>query len=188
MSNVRVVEQYGDNLAILFDDGSRMLCLPTPTGMMWLPTASSIEGSWSWPLDLTVWTYIDEYGMRIHPITGVSAMHYGMDISGSGIGGTDIHAAGVGTVRYKGYSSGGYGNYIAIEHDDGSGTFYAHMQGTSLLSDGDRVDTSTVVGKVGTTGSSTGNHLHFNTQELYNPSANSGTIDPRTYMANRGVI
>ena len=97
------------------------------------------------------------YGMRIHPVTGKSKMHTGLDIGAAT--GTNIVAAEAGTVIVSTYESG-YGNYIVISHGGGMTTLYAHCS-ARLASVGQKVTRGQLIGKVGSTGLSTGPHLHF---------------------------
>ncbi len=86
--------------------------------------------------------------------------HTGLDIAGSY--GTPIYAAGTGTVISKGWDYTGFGNLIKIRHDDGKVTYYAHMSGfSSTMYVGKRVTMGECIGYMGSTGNSTGNHLHF---------------------------
>lgn len=102
-------------------------------------------------------------------------MHKGIDFGISG--GTPIIAPGTGTVSTKSYD-GERGNYIIIDHGDGFSTWYYHLQSPSPLSVGSAVTKgSTVVGYVGTTGLSTGNHLHWETR------VNGNHMNPRDFMA-----
>lgn len=102
--------------------------------------------------------YISSYfGMRMHPIYGYMRMHNGIDIAAAG--GTNILAAESGTVIEATYNSG-YGNYIVIYHGNGMSTLYAHSS-RLIASVGDYVTRGQVIALVGTTGNSTGNHLHF---------------------------
>lgn len=105
------------------------------------------------------------FGMRVHPITGTYRMHNGIDISGSGILGKPILAAEDGQVVIASYNAGGYGNYVMINHgkDDSSNTYatlYGHMT-KYIVSVGQTVKKGDVIGYVGSTGASTGPHLHF---------------------------
>ncbi len=99
------------------------------------------------------------FGMRKHPILGYNKMHKGMDFAASL--GTPIYAAGDGTIEKLG-REGAYGNYVRIRHTGNMKTAYAHMHkfGKGLKS-GDRVKQGDVIGYVGTTGRSTGPHLHY---------------------------
>jgi murein DD-endopeptidase MepM/ murein hydrolase activator NlpD len=97
------------------------------------------------------------FGPNVDPFTGVPGFHPGIDF-GAPIG-TPIHAAGDGVVVYAGVESG-YGNYTCINHGGGIATCYAH-QSLILVKVGDHVTRGQVIGLVGTTGYSTGPHLHF---------------------------
>ena len=97
------------------------------------------------------------FGPRLHPIYKRTRMHNGVDMGGST--GDPIFAAKAGKVIWAG-PRGGYGNVVIIDHDEGMTTVYAH-QSKILVSTGDKVDTGEVIGAVGSTGLSTGPHLHF---------------------------
>jgi murein DD-endopeptidase MepM/ murein hydrolase activator NlpD len=97
------------------------------------------------------------FGPNVDPFTGVAGFHPGIDF-GASIG-TPIHAAGDGVVVYAGVESG-YGNYTCINHGGGIATCYAH-QSVILVKVGDQVKRGQVIGLVGSTGYSTGPHLHF---------------------------
>ncbi len=99
------------------------------------------------------------YGMRKHPISGYNKMHKGVDFAAPT--GTPIFAAGNGVVEYVG-RNGGYGKYIRIRHDGTYKTAYAHLNGYKKgISSGVRVKQGDVIGYVGSTGKSTGPHLHY---------------------------
>jgi len=99
------------------------------------------------------------YGMRKHPISGYNKMHKGVDFAAPT--GTPIFAAGNGVVEYVG-RNGGYGKYIRIRHDSTYKTAYAHLNGYKKgISNGVRVKQGDVIGFVGSTGKSTGPHLHY---------------------------
>lgn len=99
------------------------------------------------------------FGMRKHPVLGYSKMHKGMDFAAPK--GTPIYAAGDGKIEKIGPFSS-YGNYIKIRHQSGIETAYAHMKGFKAgLKAGARVRQGEVIGYVGTTGRSTGAHLHY---------------------------
>jgi len=118
-----------------------------------------------------------KFGYRIHPITGEYKLHSGVDISGAaGNGEVNIIAAKDGIVTYPGKDAptncpssssmsscgGGYGNYVVIQHSDGNYTLYAHLHADTItVSAGDSVEQGQVIGKMGTSGNSTGTHLHF---------------------------
>jgi len=99
------------------------------------------------------------YGMRRHPILGYSRMHQGVDFAAAA--GTPIFAAGDGVVEVIGHN-GGYGNYVRIRHNRTMSTAYGHMRRfASGLAQGSRVRQGDVIGYVGSTGLSTGPHLHY---------------------------
>jgi len=97
------------------------------------------------------------FGMRKHPVYKVQKFHTGIDIPKPK--GTAVYATGNGTVIRKGYCSG-YGNFIEIEHAGGFRSFYAHLSKT-LVNVGDSVSVAEQIACVGSTGVSTGNHLHY---------------------------
>lgn len=99
------------------------------------------------------------FGVRVHPLLGYSKMHEGVDFGAPA--GTPIHAAGDGEVDQAGRESG-YGNAIEIAHNDHLATFYAHMTRFAAgIHEGSHVNQGQVIGYVGSTGRSTGPHLHF---------------------------
>jgi murein DD-endopeptidase MepM/ murein hydrolase activator NlpD len=108
------------------------------------------------------------YGMRRHPILGYKRMHAGLDFGARY--GTPIYAVADGTVTYAG-RHGGHGKYVRLKHSGGLGTGYAHMSRIAVSS-GAHVRAGQVIGYVGSTGLSTGPHLHF---EAYR---NGHTVDP----------
>ncbi|HVE74858.1 MAG TPA: M23 family metallopeptidase [Mycobacteriales bacterium] len=115
-------------------------------------------GRMLWPADGPM---TSRYGYRRHPIYGDTRFHAGIDI-GAGQG-SPIRAADDGVVVYAGYG-GGYGNLTSISHGTAGGrdvtTNYAH-QSVMLVSEGTRVSRGQIIGRVGSTGNSTGPHLHF---------------------------
>ncbi|HEY5517104.1 MAG TPA: peptidoglycan DD-metalloendopeptidase family protein [Coriobacteriia bacterium] len=113
-------------------------------------------GTFAWPTP--GYTHVSSpFGMRMHPILHVRKMHTGIDIHVSY--GARIVAAGSGTVISAGWN-GGYGNFTMIDHGDGLVTCYAH-QSSILVHKGQYVKEGATIGKVGSTGMSTGAHLHF---------------------------
>lgn len=99
------------------------------------------------------------YGKRKHPILGYTKMHKGIDFAAPT--GTPVFAAGNGTIAKIG-RNGGYGNYILLRHNDSYDTAYAHLNGFAKgLKQGSRVKQGDVIAYVGTTGRSTGPHLHY---------------------------
>lgn len=108
------------------------------------------------------------YGMRRHPILGYRRMHAGIDFKAGH--GTPIYAVTDGVVKFSG-RHGGHGNYVKISHGGGLATGYAHMSRIAV-SNGARVRRGQVIGYVGSTGLSTGPHLHY---EVYR---NGSTVNP----------
>lgn len=99
------------------------------------------------------------FGMRRHPVLGYNKMHKGVDFAAPR--GTPIYAAGDGVIEYAG-RKGAYGNYVAIRHNGQIKTAYAHMHKFAKgISSGQKVSQGDVIGYVGSTGRSTGPHLHF---------------------------
>ncbi len=112
-----------------------------------------------------------EYGLRMDPFTGNRKFHHGVDISAPE--GAGVHAVGKGTVAFSGEQNG-YGNVVIIDHENGYSTKYAHNQ-QNLVKEGDEVDYGSVIARVGSSGRSTGSHVHF--EVLYKGQAiNPGTI------------
>ncbi len=112
------------------------------------------------------------YGWRIHPISGTRKFHKGTDIPAPS--GSPVLAAASGTV-VQSYFSSSYGNYIVVSHGGGLMTAYAHMSSRGV-SVGANVSAGQQIGKVGSTGNSTGPHLHF---EVY---VNGSTTNPMSYF------
>ncbi len=127
-------------------------------------------GNLVWP---SYCTYItSRQGPRTHPVTGEYKNHGGTDIGASY--GSAIYAADSGTVvRSSDGWNGGWGNYVMIDHGNGMQTLYAHMS-SRAVSVGQTVSRGQTIGYVGSTGMSTGPHLHF---EMY---VNGSRIDPQT--------
>ncbi len=134
--------------------------------------ANYTGGAFLWPSNTTR-LVTSPYGYRIHPVTGRSRFHAGIDIGAAY--GTSILAANDGVVIVSGYNSGGYGNYVVINHGGGYTTLYAHCS-SLLVSRGQTVSRGQVIAKCGSTGMSTGPHIHFEVQ--YNGS----TTNPMQYF------
>lgn len=121
----------------------------------------------------------DSFGWRISPTAGASSYHQGTDI-GAGCG-QPLYAASSGTVVYAGWN-GGYGNFVMIDHGSGVTTSYAHIRdGGILVSYGQYVDVATNIAQVGTTGTSTGCHSHFEVR------INGTATDAEVFMRNQGI-
>ena len=128
-------------------------------------------GVFCWPAPS--YTYISsEFGYRIHPVYKTKKYHSGMDMAAPG--GSPILAAADGTVKFAGWN-GGYGYCIILDHGNGIQTLYGHSR-KLLVSAGQKVTRGQQIALVGTTGTSTGNHLHF---EVLN---NGKVTNPRPYF------
>ena len=130
------------------------------------------SGSLVWPCP-SYSRISSQYGYRTHPISGTRKLHKGLDIAASS--GNPVIAAASGTV-VKSYFSSSYGNYVVISHGGGLMTAYAHMT-RRLVSAGQTVAAGQQVGTVGSTGNSTGPHLHF---EVY---VGGSTTNPMNYFS-----
>ena len=113
-----------------------------------------------------------KYGYRIHPIQKVRKLHTGIDIGAQK--GKDVVASASGKVIMAKYY-GGYGNCIIVDHGGGVSTLYAHLSAYSVKV-GDTVASGQTIGKIGSTGNSTGPHLHFEVR------INGSTVDPQNYV------
>jgi len=119
------------------------------------------------------------FGMRRHPILGYSKMHKGVDFAAPS--GTPILAAGNGTISFMG-RKGGYGNYVLIRHNNDYSTAYGHASRFNRkLKNGAKVKQGDVIAYVGTTGRSTGPHLHF--ELLYR----GAQVNPAKVKATSGI-
>ncbi len=137
-------------------------------------------GQMAWPVP-GFYRIASPYGYRIHPILGVRKLHTGVDIGRNldpprSIDGATIVAAGDGEVICAGWR-GGYGNTVIIDHGNGVATLYAHQQpGGIIVSVGQHVERGQPIGHVGSTGLSTGPHLHFEVR------INGTPVDPMRYL------
>lgn len=131
-------------------------------------------GSSGWIRPCSYVKVTSPYGFRQQPTAGASRFHQGIDL-GAGAG-TTIVASRAGTVTSAGYSNS-LGWYVTINHGDGFSSMYGHMQGPAYVSSGSYVSQGQAIGGVGTTGISTGNHLHF--AILYNGAYQN----PAAYVA-----
>lgn len=115
------------------------------------------------------------WGYRIHPIYKISKFHYGMDFTAPV--GTEVYATGDGTVTEVKSSHRGYGNQIMIDHGYGHVTLYAHLYGFNVRQ-GQKVKRGDIIGFVGSTGTSTAPHLH------YEVIVNGKKVNPINYYFN----
>jgi murein DD-endopeptidase MepM/ murein hydrolase activator NlpD len=109
------------------------------------------------PVKMSV-EFTSGFGVRSDPFHAGAAMHPGIDLAGSY--GTPIYATADGTVLRSGWNSGGYGNLVEIDHGRGITTRYGHMSAV-LVSPGQHITRGQQIGRMGSTGRSTGNHLHY---------------------------
>ena len=131
--------------------------------------ALSGSGALNWPISGPI---TSPFGWRVHPITGASRFHSGVDIGGDY--GDTIHAAGAGIVSYAGWISG-YGYAVIIDHGGGISTLYGHNQAL-LVSEGQSVSQGQAIAECGSTGNSTGPHCHFEVRVDGEP------VDPMGYL------
>ena len=160
----RELEKEEDELEAKLEDIAMQNSLDVSQG--------TIISSGSWPVPGKT-RVSSPYGYRIHPILNTRKLHTGIDIPAPT--GTPAVAIDNGTVIFSGVQSG-YGNTLMIKHDDGKVTLYAHND-KLLASVGDRVQKGQVVTKIGSTGRSTGPHLHFEVR------INGKTTDPMKYIS-----
>lgn len=185
MTKLISIIEMGNQLLLTFVNGETVIAYPT-TGSLWI--VGELPDVPPPPDDLFIWPFnpdfpTDEFGERLNPFPPPEyKFHYGMDASSeAGVGdGAPVIAAGGGIIM-ESTTSGGYGNSIMINHGVVSGdelwTRYAHMQEPSTFMLGDPIDKGETMGLVGSTGNSTGPHLHFETW------VNGEVINPRTFMA-----
>ena len=112
----------------------------------------------TWVTPVSGYRLTSAFGMRKHPVLGVVRMHNGIDMACAQ--GTPIYATRAGTVTRTSYQAGGAGNYVSINHLDGFSSIYMHMT-HYVVSQGQNVSQGQLIGYVGSTGISTGPHLHF---------------------------
>ncbi len=132
-------------------------------------TSSFSGGGMIPPIDAAI---TSGFGMRRHPIFGGVRMHTGVDMPAAY--GTHIHAAQDGVVAFAGWKRG-YGNTVIVDHGNGLATLYAHCSSIEVRN-GERVNRGQVIAKVGSTGYSTGPHVHFEVRVHGEP------VDPENYI------
>lgn len=142
------------------------------SGIKELPAVVSGSGVLGWPTQTRRIT--SPFGYRIHPILKYRKFHDGIDIGEPQ--GSPIFAAADGVVTYAGYMNG-YGNTVIIYHQNGLSTLYGHIRyGGILVQNGQKVKRGEKIAEVGSTGRSTGPHLHFTV------TANGQDVDPMSYL------
>ena len=135
--------------------------------------STGVPSSSGWVCPLPYYTLTSPFGMRLHPVLGYYRMHNGVDMSAAQ--GTPIYASRSGKVTVASYQAGGAGNYVSINHGDGFSSIYMHMT-HYIVSVGQYVTAGQVIGYVGSTGISTGPHLHFGI------SYNGTYVNPMNYL------
>ena len=137
-------------------------------------TTPSVQApsSGGWVSPTTNYTITSSFGMRVHPILGYARMHNGVDMAAPK--GTPVYAAKSGRVTAAGWENQ-MGNYVSINHGDGFASIYMHMT-HFIVSKGSYVNAGQVIGYVGSTGLSTGPHLHFGI------SYNGTYVNPMAYV------
>jgi murein DD-endopeptidase MepM/ murein hydrolase activator NlpD len=146
------------------DAGVKALLAPSQSFQDAAPVASSSSSGMIWPVRGIV---TSEFGSRW------GSFHPGIDIAAPE--GTPIAAAKSGVVVFAGWNDGGYGNFVVLDNGGGVGTAYAH-QSRIAVSEGQHVSQGQTLGYVGTTGNSTGDHLHFEVR------INGQVQNPRSYL------
>ena len=136
------------------------------------PETGGTGNTSGWCSPLVSYTLTSPFGMRTHPITGEYKMHNGIDMAAPE--GTPIYAAKGGQVSIAAYSASA-GNYVQINHGDGYRSVYMHMTGYTVKP-GQYVAQGQLIGYVGNTGASKGNHLHFGI------SLNGSYVNPVGYI------
>ena len=137
-------------------------------------TETGVVGGISWKVPINYTAFTSPFGWRIHPIYGTSKFHYGVDLAAPT--GTPIYATRSGTVDTAAYQAGGAGNYVQINHGDGYRSIYMHMT-HYIVYPGQYVSQGQVIGYCGSTGGSTGPHLHFGI------SYNGSYVNPANYIS-----
>lgn len=135
-------------------------------------TTTTVNGI-KWTVPCSYWRVSSPFGYRWHPLSGKWKMHNGVDLTGPE--GTPIVATRSGYVTTAAYQAGGAGNYVSLSHGDGFGSIYMHMT-HYVVSYGQYVEAGQVIGYMGTTGGSTGVHLHFGI------SYNGVYVNPAEYI------
>lgn len=130
-------------------------------------------GGIKWTVPCSYWRVSSPFGYRWHPLSGKWKMHNGVDLTGPE--GTPIVATRSGYVTTAAYQAGGAGNYVSLSHGDGFGSIYMHMT-HYVVKYGQYVEAGQIIGYMGTTGGSTGVHLHFGI------SYNGVYVNPAEYI------
>lgn len=160
----RVTRKYKkENSTVLYQDTEKREILKPSVdkiivrGGKVIPHIGSLI-SWGWPTQ-DGWVLTDDFTWRINPITGNRERHSGIDIAGLGCY-KPIYASNNGTIETK-RTTYDYGNYVVINHNNGYYTLYGHMNSFGSQSVGDVVQRGEIIGYIGSTGWSTGCHVHY---------------------------
>ena len=143
---VETVRAADPNFKALFNSWTKLDQLEQ--GTVAIPSTEPVRGT----------NFTSGYGVRSDPFKGRAAMHAGIDLAGPI--GTPIYATADATVGRSEYNNGGYGNLVELEHGHGIQTRYGHLS-KSLVSAGQKVKRGDMIGLMGSTGRSTGSHLHY---------------------------
>ena len=136
-------------------------------------TGTNNAGGITWKTPISYTAFTSPFGYRIHPISGTKKFHYGVDLAAPT--GRPIYATRSGTVSVAAYQAGGAGNYVQINHGDGYKSIYMHMT-HYIVKVGQYVSQGQVIGYCGSTGGSSGPHLHFGI------SYNGTYVNPANYI------
>ena len=146
---------------------------PKPDQDVQTPAPEIPDSSTDWITPVPYYTLTSPFGMRLHPILGIYRMHNGVDLACAAM--TPIYASRGGQVEVAAYQADGAGNYVQLNHGDGYRSIYMHMTYYSV-SPGEYVAPGQVIGYVGNTGLSKGDHLHFGI------SYNGTYVNPMEYI------
>ncbi len=148
---------------------------PAPTPEPTQAPQPAATDAWVWPVQGTITQNFGPTSLGLEPAyQGYAHFHQGLDIANSMY--TPIHAAAAGTVIFAGWSNSGYGFCVQIDHGGGIVTLYGHMAQQPSVSVGEQVSAGQEIGKMGSTGASTGSHTHFAVQK------NGVWVDPLNYL------
>lgn len=178
LENFSTIVSYFDEVATAYKKGDKkaslkVLCVDKK-GSLFITDVNpncvfDSKTGWCWPLG-------KDQKWVITSVNGSG--HHGIDIATYGKVGMDVYAAQGGTVLASGKNGDGYGNWVKIQHDDGTIAIYGHFYNDQpMVTPGQRVEAGETIGQVGSTGNSSGPHVHF---ELRGPNG-VGYLDPFTY-------
>lgn len=175
----RAAEKEAERQAVSAAEKKSNSSSSSNSGASSTPASNGGGSDFIWPASAPA---SSEYGMRVHPISGATRLHSGIDLARAGT--VPIRASASGTVIRANYSSS-YGNVVFISHQINGQTFttlYAHMSGAPKVSAGQSVSQGQLLGYMGSTGDSTGQHLHFEIHEGPWNGSRSNSVNPRIYL------